>query len=543
MLFDEPTSARIAELWSAVSEAPGAKSNLWDESWDAPLAAFTACYNAAITLQTPEAWRAVAVQGRALRDALEHHDGHEHRLYVASTRVTDAVDKAMDALAKEGRGLVTPEQVERLIAKVQHLEESVADDRASRKLFEVEAKRTLDEVAGKVANAKKALVHLENITLNPKISLISTTLAEIAELITAALQFIENRQLIERIKRAAEKVKEAGADFFRTVRARFAAFRLPWKKSAAEDYLTKPKPPPQGVAFPVRDGGKDRQERRVPGAGVAFQDRWMERGQRMCGPEMVVVPAGEFMMGSPNSEPERGSNEGPQHNVTIPNPFAVGLFAVTVGEYMAGVTDGGCKLPEWLEEGSNYNVKTGSDDHYKKLGDALTGDRHPIVGVSWNDAAAYAAWLSGKTGKTYRLLSEAEWEYVCRAGTDTPFWWGASISTSQANYNGNSTYAGSPKGEYRAKPVPVKSFRPNSWGLYQVHGNVWEWCEDCWNESYEGAPSDGSPWTTGDRASRVLRGGSWDNYPQNLRAAARDRFSTAFRFNSAGFRVARTLNL
>jgi formylglycine-generating enzyme required for sulfatase activity len=161
--------------------------------------------------------------------------------------------------------------------------------------------------------------------------------------------------------------------------------------------------------------------------------------------------------------------------------------------------------------------------------------------VSWDDAAAYAKWLSGKTGKSYRLLSEAEFEYVARAGTTTPFWWGRSISTSQANYDGNYTYAGSPKGEYRARPTPVKSFQPNPWGLYQVHGNVWEWCADCWNGNYEGAPDDGTLWTTGDCAFRVLRGGSWYNFPWDLRAAYRIRDFAGFRGVIAGFRVARTL--
>ena len=121
--------------------------------------------------------------------------------------------------------------------------------------------------------------------------------------------------------------------------------------------------------------------------------------------------------------------------------------------------------------------------------------KRPVINVNWDDAKAYVAWLSRKTGKTYRLLSEAEREYVTRAGTTTPFWWGSSISTSQANYDGNYTYGSGSKGEYRQKTMPVDSFQPNPWGLYQVHGNVWEWTEDCWNDSYNGAPTDGSAWT------------------------------------------------
>ena len=161
--------------------------------------------------------------------------------------------------------------------------------------------------------------------------------------------------------------------------------------------------------------------------------------------------------------------------------------------------------------------------------------------MSWDDAKAYAKWLSGKTGKDYRLLSEAEWEYACRAGTSTPFWWGSSISTEQANYDGNYTFGGGRKGEYRQRTVPVKSFEPNPWGLYQVHGNVWEWCEDCWNESYNGAPGDGSAWTTGDCALRLLRGGSWYHLSE-VPPGGLSRGGTADdRLNSVGFRLARTI--
>ena len=545
MLFDEPTAERIGELWSSVSEASGARSNLWDESWDGPLTSFSACYEEALKTESPQAWRAVIVQGRALRAALEHHDGVEHRLYVAATRVTDAVDYAMDALAKDGRGLVMPEQVEQLIAKVLHLEQAVAEDRASRKLFEVEAKRTLDEVAGKITTAKKPLIHLENVTLNPKFSLISTTLAEVAEALTAVLQFIENRQLIERIKGAAEKVKQAGAEFFREVRARFAAFRLPWKRTAAEDYLTGARSQ-LGVAFLVRDGDKDREERRVPGAAVAFQDCWLERRKRVCGPQMVVVPSGEFMMGTAQAEidalckectaaAESFRREGPQHKVTIAKPFAVGRFPVTRGEFAVFVRETGHTVPDEAVtyEDEKWEMRKGRS--FRNPGFAQD-DSQPVMCVNWHDAKAYAKWLSGKAGKNYRLLSEAEWEYACRAGTSTPFWWGASVSTEQANYDGNHAFGNGRKGEWRRRTFPVKSFEPNPWGLYQVHGNVWEWCEDRWNESYNGAPGDGSAW-----AFRPLRGGSWISTPWFLRSAFRYTSAADSRYGTVGFRLARTL--
>jgi formylglycine-generating enzyme required for sulfatase activity len=246
------------------------------------------------------------------------------------------------------------------------------------------------------------------------------------------------------------------------------------------------------------------------------------------GPEMVVVPAGSFSMGSPENEAGRCNDEGPQHRVTFAKPFAVGRFAVTFDEWDACAGDGGC---------NSYSPP-----------DAGWGrGRQPVINVSWTDAKAYLAWLSRRTGKTYRLLSEAEREYVTRAATTTPFWWGSSISTNQANYDGdfvysrNSAYSGGSKGEYRKKTIPVDSFRPNPWGLYQVHGNIWEWTEDCWNDSYRGAPEDGLAWTSGDCSRRVVRGGNWDNVPLVLRAACRFKESSGIRNNLVGFRVGRTL--
>ena len=159
--------------------------------------------------------------------------------------------------------------------------------------------------------------------------------------------------------------------------------------------------------------------------------------------------------------------------------------------------------------------------------------------VNSNDAQAFAAKLSAKTGKQYRLLSQAEWEYAARAGTATPFHTGNRITTGQANFDGNYTYNGSSKGQYRKSTVAVGSFPSNAFGLHDMHGNVWEWVADCWNETYRGAPADGRAWNTGDCARRVLRGGSWSNGPRNLRAAYRNRHSTDTRLSHLGFRIAR----
>ena len=261
-------------------------------------------------------------------------------------------------------------------------------------------------------------------------------------------------------------------------------------------------------------------KRIVPGSGESFKD---------CAecPEMVVVPAGSFMMGSPEGEDGRYDDEGQQHEVRIPEPFAVGRFEVTWDEWEACVAAGGCDGKGIEEAGGDHGWGKGN---------------RPVINVSWYDAQAYAKWLSERTGKTYRLLSEAEWEYAARAGTTGPFSFDGPITTDKANYDGNYSYAGSPKGEYREKTVPVDSFQPNPWGLYQVHGNVWEWVEDCWNDWYIGAPpTDGSAWMTGDCSSAPLRGGSWLNDGQTQRSADRFTYPRGSRFIGFGFRVARSV--
>ena len=240
-------------------------------------------------------------------------------------------------------------------------------------------------------------------------------------------------------------------------------------------------------------------------------------------PEMVVVPAGSFMMGSPSSEEGRDDDEGPVHRVTIPAAFAVGKYEVTFSEWEACVAGGGC------------------DGHRPGDGGWGRGQR-PVIDVTWKDARSYVGWLSRKTGKQYRLLSEAEWEYSARAGTTGPFHFGSTISTDQANYDGDGTYGSGREGVDRRKTVPVGSFPANGFGLHDMHGNVWEWVEDCRHDSYLGTPSDGSAWTTGGECSkRVLRGGSWINVPRVLRSADRNWSSTGNRYISVGFRVSRTL--
>ncbi len=257
-------------------------------------------------------------------------------------------------------------------------------------------------------------------------------------------------------------------------------------------------------------------------------------------PEMIVVPAGSFTMGSPASEESRDDSEGPVHRVTIGAPFAVGKYEVTRGEFS--------RFVEATGHSTGYSCNTYEGDEWKdrpgrgwRNPGYRQDERHPVACVSWDDAQAYVGWLSKKTGKPYRLLSEAEWEYAARAGTMSPFHFGPTISTDLANYNGTHPYSSGRKGVYRKKTVPAGSFPANGFGLHDVHGNVYEWVEDCWNGSYRGASSDGSAWASGDCSVRVLRGGSWFNVPRNLRSAKRIRSGTGYRDVSVGFRIARTL--
>jgi formylglycine-generating enzyme required for sulfatase activity len=223
-------------------------------------------------------------------------------------------------------------------------------------------------------------------------------------------------------------------------------------------------------------------------------------------PDMVVVPAGVYLMGSPDGEKDRSPDEGPQRRIVMDKPFAVGRFSVTFAEWDTCVADNGC-------------------DGYSPSDKGWGRGLRPVINVSWNDAQTFTRWLSAKTGKTYRLLTEEEREYVTRAGTTSVFWWGESASTAQANYDGTFTYGNTMKGKYEQKTLPVDSFKSNPWGLFQVHGNIWEWVENCWNNA--------------NCEARVRRGGSWRNHPKFLRSAARGPSNAAVRQDNIGFRVAR----
>ena len=261
---------------------------------------------------------------------------------------------------------------------------------------------------------------------------------------------------------------------------------------------------------------------------------------------MVVVPSGRFMMGEP--EPDRYGSvpvyEAPVHEVTMARPFAVGVYEVTRGQLARFVAATGRSMGNacWTYEDGKWKERSGR--HWKDPGFRQT-DEHPVVCVSWEDAQAYVAWLSRVTGEGYRLLSEAEWEYAARAGTTTARYWGESEAGHCRYANGADArpdfdwQAGCNDGH--ARTSPVGSYEANGFGLRDVLGNVWEWVQDCWNNSYHGAPRDGSAWESGNCDVRVLRGGSWYDFPQYLRSADRFEDYSGERAANIGFRVARTL--
>ena len=236
--------------------------------------------------------------------------------------------------------------------------------------------------------------------------------------------------------------------------------------------------------------------------------------------EMVKIPTGKFMMGSPETEPGRYPHESPQHYVDVPE-FFMGKYLVTQAQWETVI-------------GKNnfWQVIMGNNPSRFK------GENHPVENVSWYDATEFCRKLSQITGKKYSLPSESQWEYACRAGTTTPFYFGETITSELVNYNGYSSYRNAPKGEYRRETTNVGIFPPNAFGLYDMHGNVWEWCQDVWHPNYEGAPTDGSAWKTGGKSNgRTFRGGCWYQYSWDCRSAGRDGSYANYRTSRWGFRV------
>jgi len=256
-----------------------------------------------------------------------------------------------------------------------------------------------------------------------------------------------------------------------------------------------------------REWQQARTERELLGKGVEI--------------EMVYIPGGTFIMGTPETEKDSYPRERPQHQVKV-GPFYIGKYQVTQAQWGAVA-----KLAK-IERDLNPDPSR------------FKGENRPVERVSWEDAVEFCARLAQATGKEYRLPSEAEWEYACRGGTRTPFHYGETITSDLANYDGNSTYAEEAAGEYRRETTPVGSFPPNSFGIYDMHGNVLEWCADPWHDNYEGAPKDGSVWRENgnDNYSHVMRGGSWVVNSRVCRSGFRFYFVRRDVFSGhVGFRV------
>jgi formylglycine-generating enzyme required for sulfatase activity len=248
--------------------------------------------------------------------------------------------------------------------------------------------------------------------------------------------------------------------------------------------------------------------------------------------DLLLIPAGHFLMGSPAHEQDRSDNEGPQHEVEL-GEFFLARTPVTQAQWRA--------VAEWQPRpGDDPWQKELDPDPVARLNGAerFNGDQRPVVNVSWHDAMEFCNRLTQRTGRCYTLPSEAQWEYACRAGTSTPFAFGETLTAELANYRATETYGNGAKGKWRKRTTDVASFPANDWGLQDMHGNVWEWCLDHWHWSYEGAPTDGRPWLdTQTGTSRLLRGGSWGFPPDGCRSAYRDRGLPGSRSRGVGFRV------
>ena len=292
------------------------------------------------------------------------------------------------------------------------------------------------------------------------------------------------------------------------------------------------------------------EQKRVSDAEVSKPEPGHRFRDCMGCPELVVVAPGEYRMGSPSGEAGPGDSDGSVHRVSIGEAIAVGVYEVTVGQWRRFVGETGYATRDgcWTYEEGVWEERSGRN--WERSG-FVQDEGHPVVCVSWEDAQAYVGWLSAETGEEYRLPSESEWEYVARAGTRSARYWGEDAGEQCRYANGSDESVRRRYSDWRWRVVscddgyvhtsPVGSFEANGYGLHDVLGNVSEWVEDCWNESYVGAPADGSAWTRGNCEGRMLRGGSWDDFPWNLRFANRGTSTPDYRIIFFGFRIVRTL--
>jgi formylglycine-generating enzyme required for sulfatase activity len=418
----------------------------------------------------------------------------------AETRGADAAARAKADAERKARA----EEIERLRAAAAKVEEDrkKAEEEAAKQRADREARRKADEEARAKAAAEADAKRKAEEAERQRLALLQKQEEDRKKAEEEAAKQRADREARRNADEEARAKVAAAADAKRKAEESERQ-RLALLQKQEEDRRRA-----EAVAAEAKRKTDEEAARRITQPGQTFRD--CTDG---C-PEMVMVPAGSFTMGSPVSEQGRDNDEGPQHTVTIRQPFAVGKFEVTFDEWAACVASDGCS-----------SDRSPSDQGWGR-------GKRPVINVSWNDAKEFVAWLTRKTGKVYRLLSEAEWEYAARAGTTTSYFWGNDIGRGKANCDGCRTQA-----EKQTEPVGL--FRANAFGLHDLHGNVWELVEDCWNATYQSAPADGSARDKGDCSRHVIRGGSWYTGPKWIRSAKRDSDPVGYKNWNVGFRVAR----
>jgi formylglycine-generating enzyme required for sulfatase activity len=497
MLFDPGQKEAICAQWQRLEEARQGSHNRAPEEDAAEPALFTALnasFKAALEADTPQCWRSVCDANSNLRAHLRQIDMRETSFFDALVDAGDMIEAALKDAAKEPKNAIAFRELEEVKESIGEAQAQIREERSRTPIWEREKRRRLDEAGGQFEESKRQINVLSgnSLTIHIDADGIVAGIKELVEAVEKGVKLTQDADFTGPLKRAADKVWQTTKRFVRATRQRFAALRLPWPKTAADDNGER--------------GGR--------GSKDSFKDF-------DGAPEMVMVPAGCFWMGSRDGEGDK--HEWPRHEVIIPRAFAVGRYPVTFEEW------------DFAQGDKDWRKFTGMEP--RKPADQGWGrSLMPVIDVSWEDGQAYVKWLTRKAGKPYRLLSEAEWEYACRAGSEAAYCFGDSSEElgDYAWYDGNSG----------GRTHPVGEKKPNAFGLYDMHGNVREWCEDYWHDSYKDKPKDlnasAGAWTVGGSNSRVLRGGSWDSLPRNLRAARRVGGGSGLRDIDAGLRVART---
>jgi formylglycine-generating enzyme required for sulfatase activity len=495
-----------------------------------------------------------------LGSALQERDAARNALANANQRVVDLqtlIDAANNDIAKVRadaerlrRGVQERDEARSVLAnanqRIADLQKAIdaANSDIAKTRDEVERLRPAmserDEARSALANANQRITDLQKV-IETANSDIANARADAERLRPAVQERDEARSLLANAnQRAANLQKEVEVANNNLAKVREEAKRLrlaALERGQAVAELSEVTAAPTSAASAI---GTDPARAVTPGSGQSFRDNLANGEACQACPDMVIIPPGSFQMGVPPGESERHPSEGPQHRVAIHKSFAVGRLSITRAEFSSFVrdsghrTEGGCSI---LNFNSGAFVAAG-DSSWQSPGFAQE-DQHPAVCISWHDAKAYVTWLSGKTNKPYRLLTEAEREYAARAGTTSAFWVGARITPSLVNYNSQREYSPGSR-TWRRQTLPAGSLAANPWGLYNVHGNVWEWTEDCWTEDYTGASNDAAANTKiGDCNRRVVRGGSWANGPGQARSGSRAALIVGIRQSNVGLRLAR----